>query len=124
MIMKKHPYLKLIEKSLKPEYFLNFNHENIMTVSMEKGTLPFAFLMVDDQFDGVVMSLSYDFPETFVVASLTIQLMRCCNVAMGESFYFNRSGNLLWDDQALEMFMLEHDADLLESLQPVSEMVN
>jgi len=122
--MIKHPYLKLAEKSLKNEYHINFIDKNILEVALDKDSDPFAFLVVEQEFDGVLLSLSHDFPETYIVASLTILLMRNTNVALGEPFYRSRNGDLYWGPMGFEQFMMEHDSDLLRDLEPISDTRN
>ena len=123
--MKKHPHLKKVEAKLSSQYHFEFLDSNILTVSVDKGFSPFAHLVVDEsQYPGIIMSLSVDFPESFIVADLTLSLMHVCPITLGEVFYRSNGGDLYWDLDAHFQYDIESNSDLLEDLEPISNSIN
>lgn len=120
--MKKHPYLKQAEKLLSPRFYVNFLKGNVATISFEEGWDAFAHLVIEpDQFDGIILSLSLDFNEPNLVADITISLMHCANLALGETFYCSKAGNTYWGDDASEQFEIEKNPEILKELVPINE---
>lgn len=119
--MKKHPHLKQAENLLKNQFHIKFLDSNVCVISIDKISSPFAHLIVQDDFDGIGLSLAMDFDETYVVAELVISLMFCAPVALAEPFYESKNGGMYWDQPAFEQFQMETDSDLLKNLQPITD---
>lgn len=125
MIMKSHPHLIQAKKILSHRFYVNFIDKNICIVALDKKTQPFAHLVVEQaSFDGIGLSLAFDYDDTFAVAELVISLMHVAPVALADPFYQSKSGDLYWNDAALEQYQLECDSDILKDLPPVSNSVN
>ncbi len=123
--MKKHPYLKQAEKLLSPRFFVEFLDENIAAIAFEEGFEPFAHIVIEpSQFDGIILSWALDFNEVTLASDITINLMHCASLALGEVFYYSKSGNIYWNEQAEEQFGMEQDSDLLIDLVPPTVSVH
>lgn len=121
--MKKNVYLAKAATMLKKNgHTTRFLDENILEVSTSKNAPAFAYLAIEkDQFPGIIVSFSYGFTETYIVADLIINLFYICPVALGEAFYQSSTRDLYWGEEAAFYFMLEHDNTLLEDIEPVSD---
>lgn len=121
--MKKNSYLEAADKMLKKQkYHTKFRDENLLEIAMDKKEKVFAYLAIEqDQFPGIIMSLAYDFGETYVIANLTIDLMHLVPVTLGEPFFRSKNGTLYWGTDAAKYFALEFNNQFLKEVEPVSK---
>jgi hypothetical protein len=121
--MKKNPYLDAASKIFKKQKMHSqFRDENILEVSQDKGSKVFAILILEEkQFPGILVSLSYDYSEIYVVAEMVINLMHLSPCALGEAFYRSKNGNLYWGVDAAFHYTLECDQQVIEDIVPVSK---
>jgi len=116
--MKKNPYLQTAAKRFKKQsLYPVFRDENVLELSLDKKSHPFAFLTVErDQFPGIIMSLAYDFSDAYLTADITLFLMHVCPVALGEAFYRSKDATLYWGEDASFRYALENDDKLIKEL--------
>lgn len=120
--MKKHPYLQQALKVLKPEFHVEFIDYNIITIATDKNSPAFANAVVDPTaYDGIILSLSLDYSECYVVAELVISLMYCCPIIMGEGYYVSKSGDTYFGQEAFLQHQMEYDSGLLSQLTPETD---
>lgn len=124
--MEKNKYLAQAEKMLKKQkYHTYFPDENMLEVSRDKNSKPFAFLIIEkEQFPGIVLSLALDFHQTYIVADMTINLMHIAPLALGEPFYRSVNGTLYWDTAAQLYFEMEFNKEMLNNLEPVNDTLH
>jgi hypothetical protein len=121
--MKKNPYLEQAAKMLKKQkMYTKFRDENLLEISQDKESKVFCFLTIEkEQFPGMIISLAFDYHETYVVADMVINLMHIAPVALGEAFYRSKNGNLYWGTDAAFHFALECDSQIIRDIEPVSK---
>ncbi len=105
-MLNKH--LEKAKKLLNTKFYCKFRNENALDISLDKKSLPFLFLVVQDD-DLILMSFSVDFNEASVAAQIALELNAITSTGIAESFYMSRDGQLLWDAEAYAEFMKDMD---------------
>lgn len=121
--MAKHEYLQVVRDLFKKQkLFARFRDNNSLEISLNNKSLPFAFLVIDDeQFHGIILSLTVEPIDASLIAELTVNLIHIAPLAMGETFYITRDGGCHWGDNAYKYLLLEKDSRLLD-LEPVTDL--
>ena len=114
--MQKNTYLVDAQKMLKKQgYYTVFRDSNILEMCFNKQSMPFAFLVIEDeQFPGIIISFASDFHEVMLASDITITLMHIIPIAVGEPFYIDKSGNTYWGEEAEIRFSFETNPEWLE----------
>jgi hypothetical protein len=120
--MKKNPYLeRAAEMFKKQKMHTRFADENLLEVATSRGEKVFCFLIVEEkQFPGIIVSLAYDFHDTYIVADMMINLFYITPCALGETFYRAKDGTLYWGEEAA--FRYELETMSIKDLAPPSDM--
>lgn len=100
-------YLKQAQ-SLLPEFFTFFKNNNILVVSEDKASLPFALLVYENEHPNVLLvSLAIDYPDSVVVAHMILALSQKMNIALSDVFYISPSdGHTHFNEEAYDKWQL------------------
>lgn len=101
-------YLKRIAKTLKSYYFY-FKHENILVVSEDKATLPFAFLISDEiRHPGkILLSLAVNYPFSEKAVALALGANAVKPIMIADNFFIGQNGTTYIGEDASKYFELE-----------------
>lgn len=112
--------LAKIESALK-DYFCYYKSDDILVVSEDKSTLPFAFFIQEISVPNtVVMALAVDYSDCFAVSQVSILAATATSVVLGEVFYISpKNGETHFGEEALNQFDLEN-FDITDVV-PISE---
>lgn len=114
--------LQQLKDVLSSKYFIEEKHDDILTISPSKNSLPFAIIICDkDLNDELCLSFAADFHDPVEAANLTITIMHTSKVIIYESFYYDKMNNIHWGDQAFEMYEVE-GSNLIDIVEPVSNL--
>lgn len=120
----KNKQLKQVAKLLKDELFTEFAHDNILTISDNKLSTPFAYVISDENYpEYLLLSLAIDYPicENAVMVALLANTIKSVRVA--ETFYINNEGLTVWGELAFDAFDKDQSIDL-NNLQPINKLLN
>jgi hypothetical protein len=100
--------LKEIQKLLTP-YFSYFKDKQILAISEDKASLPFAFLINDKNYpNSLLLSIAVDYPNSITVVDLTLISSSISNILLSEAFYISPSdGKTYFGDNAYSRWDLE-----------------
>lgn len=108
-------YLRKIQKLLK-NYFCYFKHPNILVVSEDKAVLPFAYLIIDENYPGkLLLSVAVDYPTSLNVAEIALISNNILPVMLSDVFYisstngntyFNEDAYNRWDGETIDLNLL------------------
>ena len=112
----KNPILSDIQHDLK-DLFTYFNDDNVLAISATKETLPFLFVITDN--DELFVSVAVDYQDTFVLARIMAVLSFYGHFEVTDPFYIGKDGNTHMGDAAYERCDL--DVIDLDDFDPVSD---
>lgn len=112
------------KKVLANTYFVEEKDENIISLSPSNESLPFAYLLYDDDYPNtIILSFAVDYPDATASADLVLTLIHICKVAVGEPFFCDNGFNMHWGEDAYQKFELQELVDL-GTLEPISDLRN
>lgn len=117
-----HPKLLKIQ-ALLPNYFSYFKSDNVLTLSEDKTSPPFAYLITNYEYPKeVLLSISVDYPTCINIADLVIKITKVSEIGLSEPFYISNSGMTHFNDDAYDQWSL--DSIDLNSMEPISQQLN
>lgn len=123
--MKKHDYLIKAKKTLINQGFnVDFVEGNILQITDGPVGLPYVFLVVEDHYDGIIISPSIVYPTPSHIIDIIISLFYIAPVSRGDAFYSTNSGKIVWGENADRYLTLEMDSNLLRELNPASPEIH
>lgn len=97
-----HPYLAKVQKKLKKQKLYSSSpFPNVLLVSEDKKSSHFAYLIVEEEtFNGIIISLAIDYPDSCTVAELVMNCMYTAPSLLGEKFFVNQHGDIFWNEDS------------------------
>lgn len=110
-------------KSIKlPNYFTYFKENNILAISEDKSSLPFAFLIIEDEYkDLILLSISLT-ADPVLSADIALQASLFNEIMLIEAFYVSEvDGMTYFGNEATRQYNLENEIDLMQIESPSSQ---
>lgn len=116
-------YLEKAKEMLNSKFYCLFRDNNVLEISIDKNDLPFLFLVTDKE-DLILMSFSVEFDNAALAAQLALELNDITSTAVAEDFYISKTGEVHWDAEALEAFVMDNFEYPLMDMEPISNLKN
>lgn len=116
-------HLEKAKDMLSNKFFCLFRDNNVMEISIDKNDLPFLFLVTEKE-DLILMSFSIEFDNAALAAQLALELNDITTTAVAEDFYISKTGEVYWDDLALEAYVMDSHEHPLMDMEPISSLKN
>lgn len=109
----KDPGLVKIRSVIKSDFYCYFKHNNILTISEDKASLPFIIIVKEADYR---VSIAVDYLSPIVVAHLILAISKVKPINLAESFYispntgqtyFGHEASDQWDMDNLDISMVE-----------------
>lgn len=112
-----------IQKLIEPYFFSYFKDSNILVISEEKQVLPFAYLIIDPNYKGIViLSLAVDYTDCNKTAELMIITSQVLKISLGKSFYISKEGSTYFNEEAYQQWTLDNEFDL-NKIEPINQVL-
>lgn len=114
--------LKAKKELKKKGLFCYFKNNNILVVSEDKATMPFLYVIWDDENypKNFMLSLAVDYPKASTVAHVVILLNAFCKVLITEDFYISKLGSTHWGEDAHALYAYDTHFSL-DNIDPECE---
>lgn len=121
--MENKDLLKL-QKKLK-NFFSYFKDDNILAISEDKTTLPFALVIYDEENfpDYFLLSVATDYNNCDVAIEVALWANKIKRSVLSDPFFISQTGNTYTGDEALSQYNLEVELPL-DKLKPLTNSLH
>jgi len=110
-----NPHLLAIQKTCDNLYSY-FKDPNVLVFSEDKQSLPFCYVIIDENFPGkIVVSFSINAPSVSLAVNMALEINNLSPVALTEEFYIASNGQTYWGEEAAKMYAIDTQIDLENS---------